>query len=1150
MNICDLNITITVIAGICRKYDIALTALVQNYDTMTTQVQQSLIESREYWDNFAKVEKASTGEQAGRVLESIEVLITEMKGVILELIRVDKSFDKYYFKHKDDISLLTENMNENCDYLAIVRRLRDKLRSVATVCANTQKPFPLQGLEMLIGGRKKKYSDIISCYSQAEQIANIACEDLPRKTTEYWTAVIAGRDEEIAKAEQDSSDLIQAISIEKQQETEKLLDLFRKEIDNALPKNIAELISEYISSGNVEQKECSSEFNPSIPIGYYAHDYQDDFQNREIIDIISEKLDLIMSETTIVVPAIIDFTSGKCFGIQSCTHVEGALAKDLVLSLMFSLLVNTPVGLQRFTLVDPEDRTNGFTPYLDFASDYPEIMGERILTTHDQIRSAVLDLCDYIDSAAQKQFVGYSGIFEYNQKVKDKQESYKTLVIMDFPKYFDEQMLDSLWTIINNGNRFGVSVLLQYNDSFIESQSSNRYHSLLKKIKENVIVFEGINGSWYDSRKVSLIPNDFDKDGFIQFVEKYEENYKKKKKQGIQINRIIDVESIGLETTAKYVSIPFAIDEAGEIKSIEFGDPIASGLSHYALVTGSTGSGKSTFLHTIVMSAIVKYPPDELNIFLMDFKEGTEFKIYSEKKVPHIKLLSMDTMQEFGQSILSELCAEMERRAELFKEASHNTGTDIKNITQYREITGKKLPRILTILDEFQMLFDSDANRKVANSCAKMVANLVSLARVYGIHFIFSTQTLSRIYTDSYSIKKATLNEMHVRIGLKGSETEAALLFGDRNGKIAFSKYGELKGMGAYVADDTTDTPTGFRCAYCPEDMQIDLLKQIAELYPDEPANTRVFSGNYVPKLESSKDYSVRDSENPYLLLGEPIMIGPDLKICFSNKKRSNLLIVGSNNEATTQLIDLTLLSFNRFFCPESKLYYLDGEKISGDSVPESTEMILSERNNITIADSEQSALKALEDIYDWYAQQKKNGLRNSVKKVMLIIKNLQWIDSFNRLFLGKSVDDYKSLESSSPINYDVQSDLFGFIPLEKNPNDLSDMFDDFNASVSPAASILSVSRPNDRAMLLELIEFGYMYGICIVLTASDFTAIKEYMYEVIPKFSERIIFGLSDMDADRLIIDAKVQGLPDNILLYTNGINSTFQFKPFSYKL
>lgn len=100
------------------------------------------------------------------------------------------------------------------------------------------------------------------------------------------------------------------------------------------------------------------------------------------------------------------------------------------------------------------------------------------------MQKALSELSAHIDSAAQRQFVGYANIFEYNQTVKDKPEAYRTLVVMDFPKYFDEQMLDSLWNIVNNGNPFGVGVILQYNDSFKESRASDRYYSLLEKIEK------------------------------------------------------------------------------------------------------------------------------------------------------------------------------------------------------------------------------------------------------------------------------------------------------------------------------------------------------------------------------------------------------------------------------------------------------------------------------------------------------------------------------------------------------------------------------------------------------------------------------------------------------------------------------------------
>ena len=387
---------------------------------------------------------------------------------------------------------------------------------------------------------------------------------------------------------------------------------------------------------------------------------------------------------------------------------------------------------------------------------------------------------------------------------------------------------------------------------------------------------------------------------------------------------------------------------------------------------------------------------------------------------------------------------------------------------------------------------------------------------------------------------------MHVRIGLKGSEQEAELLFGSSNGKIAFGKYGEEKGLGAYIDDDTSGTPTGFRCAHCPAELQSDLLSEFAELYSSYSIGTRVFSGDYVPSLENSMVYKKFERSRPKLLLGEPVMIGDDLQIDFSNKKRTNLLIVGSNGDVMTSLAELSILSFSRFFSSDSELYYFDGEKISGDNLPKSTDQLICRNLNAYSANSEQDVLRMIDQIFDWYVTQKQRGIRDGQKRILVIIKNLQWIDSLNRILLGKSIDEYKVLPSTE--NPGAGAGLFDFIPIqEKDPNDLSDLFDDFNSEVLSQTAPTG-ERPNYRTILFDLVEYGYMYGINFVLGVSDFGSVKEYMYDFIPKFAERIIFGINDIDADRLIPEAKVQNLPSNIVLYTNGLNTTYQFKPFSY--
>lgn len=1143
--ICNLNEEIELIRKLIERYSERLLELDNQYGQMLREAQDSLEESRNYWESFASDEISNSGHNAARTIEYIEEQISHMEDIINELASYDKAFLNYKNKYKaQNISTILA-IEEETDFLIIVKEKYDQLRSTANECSRTIKSFPFQSLELTFSKKRKgKYAKILEYYDEVEQIANKACEVLPRKTESYWNAVAAGRDEEIEKAIQETSVLMAAIIDEREKEQNTLIKSFEIDLDKILPAEKLLHIIDYFLSDNVEKNSVSERFNQVVPVGYYAQNVCGRCEENLIVEVFNRKMSQLMADRLLLMPAVFDLNTANNFGIRNTSSNQETNGKEFVLSLINSLLINVPVGNQKFTLIDPEGRSKGFKPILDFISNTPEVMGNSILTTQEQIYGALSGVNNYIDTAAQNHFVGYENIYEYNVSVSEKPEAYRTIVIMDFPKYFNENMLDNLWNIVNEGSCYGVGVILQYNDNFIENQASEKYYSLLNKINEKVILFEEVSGGWFTSNGVSVIPNEFNINKFNEFSKKFREVYTSRKKQGIPLDKIIDAQSIGVGNSVDCLSIPFGINDLGNVQYLEFGDIIASGISHYALVTGSLGSGKSTLLHTIVMSAITKYSPDEINIYLMDFKKGTEFKIYSEKKVPHIKLLAMDAMQEFGQSILKKLCDEMSERATLFKDASVQFETDIRSISQYRNITGRKMPRLLVIADEFQVLFDGDANRKVANSCGKMMADLISLARVYGIHFVFATQTLSRINNGNFTIQKSSLNEMHVKIGLKGSEAEAELLFGARNGAVAYNKYGEEKGLGAYIADDTSGVPNGFRCAYCSQEMQRELLTQIAELYSDYQINTRVFAGTLVSDISEAKEYD--DYNSQIILLGEPIMTGENLYIKVDNRKKTNLLVVGNSESLSSQIVELYLISIKKFFNERTKLYYFDGELIVGDEISKSTKKMLDNITDCTVVDNEDQIIPLFENIYNIYADRKNKGKGNVQSNVFIIIKHIQWIDVLNRIFLGQQVE----VNNVNIINEFSNDELFSFVPFEEevHENDLTDLFDSFEQEISNQYINETGTGANIRAKILELISYGYMYGIHFVLTANDYTSVKDYMYDVISKFNERVIFDLNDNDADRFIPEMKVQTLPDNIAVYTNGINKTYQFKPFTY--
>ena len=121
--------------------------------------------------------------------------------------------------------------------------------------------------------------------------------------------------------------------------------------------------------------------------------------------------------------------------------------------------------------------------------------------------------------------------------------------------------------------------------------------------------------------------------------------------------------------------------------------------AHHALIAGQTGAGKSTLLHTIIMSTLLNYSPEEVQMYLVDFKEGVEFKTYTRFNLPSLRVVAIDSEREFGLNILKELCRELERRADMFSRRGY------EEISDYRKATGEKIPKILMIFDEVQELF-------------------------------------------------------------------------------------------------------------------------------------------------------------------------------------------------------------------------------------------------------------------------------------------------------------------------------------------------------------------------------------------------------------------------------------------------------------
>lgn len=160
----------------------------------------------------------------------------------------------------------------------------------------------------------------------------------------------------------------------------------------------------------------------------------------------------------------------------------------------------------------------------------------------------------------------------------------------------------------------------------------------------------------------------------------------------------------------------------------------------YALVIGDVNSGKSALLHTVALQIFANYTPDEVKLAIADFKEGAEFALYGASRLPAVEAVVENDDPDCAASFLRYYVAELHRRQSCFAALSAETGRLIRKYETYRAVqretsaVSEILPRILLMIDEYQSLFDGNAET------AALLSELVRKGRTYGVHLIMASQ--------------------------------------------------------------------------------------------------------------------------------------------------------------------------------------------------------------------------------------------------------------------------------------------------------------------------------------------------------------------------------------------------------------------------
>ncbi len=335
------------------------------------------------------------------------------------------------------------------------------------------------------------------------------------------------------------------------------------------------------------------------------------------------------------------------------------------------------------------------------------------------------------------------------------------------------------------------------------------------------------------------------------------------------------------ETDLSTMTIPVGKADA---KDADFRMDLVSHV--HSFIIGQSGSGKSVFLHNIIGGAMLKYAPEDLQLYLLDFKlGGVEFNRYQGAK--HVKALLVDNSDpQVTLEILRELRNSMTERGKLLRSAGVN------NIGEYNKLHQQdRMPHVLVVADECHEMFKADDSipRQVRNEISDIVIKIAKEGRSQGVHLVFATQTLS-----GTEISSEIINNVSDFYLLKCAQTDSERLVPNSSSITSELSTGQI-----YYHH--VDEQVKFQAYYTDKEAAEKLMAAIVEKAKDHKSNGEFyFNGAQMFYLDESVKEQIQNvkGKSPAAFLGKAIDISQkDLYIKLNEDFSENVLLLGLNDQ-------------------------------------------------------------------------------------------------------------------------------------------------------------------------------------------------------------------------------------------------------------
>lgn len=344
----------------------------------------------------------------------------------------------------------------------------------------------------------------------------------------------------------------------------------------------------------------------------------------------------------------------------------------------------------------------------------------------------------------------------------------------------------------------------------------------------------------------------------------------------------------------------------------------------HALIGGPSGSGKTNFLYVLIGALAARYHPDELEFYLLDFKEGVSFARFARGRkdpswLPHAALVgvNINADREFGLALLRHLADQLRVRAEAAKE---------HEVTKLAELRGEdpagRWPRIVAVIDEFQVLLGG--RDKITEEAVTLLEDLARRGRSQGIHLVLASQDVGSV--EALWGRSSILAQFTLRVALPKARR---ILAEDNRAAERIPRY-------CAVVNPESGVAGANHVVRLPDAAEPGALgrlqRELWDRRPQRCTEPKLFDGGVVPDLVTAPGYlALRPGAGtPSALVGQVIdLAGTPARIALRRAPGRNLAVLGTRAEEACDVLAAAALSLARQHRPDDAEFTLvcaDGE--------------------------------------------------------------------------------------------------------------------------------------------------------------------------------------------------------------------------------